>query len=282
MTRSLLLYLLICTTPLFAAETVDPIDTAMEAEMEQNGSTGGMVEAISKAHAKWEEKMNRSYKSLKASMASDEFTELQQAQRAWITYRDKQVAAYGNSYGKMDGTMWVPAHASAVMSLTRQRAKELESLQALVSERYPSEESPTQETSNADFSNASDFEAFVRAFLNSDYTSNSAVAKAYLSPEFAALCIKACNPPPGETIYWGADPIMETQDMNPKLLSLGPASASNGNVLVPVIFTHDGLQPFTKTFVFSKSGSTWRISDILTIGLRDGLESEFKNLKANL
>ena len=53
MTRSLLLYLLICTTPLFAAETVDPIDTAMEAEMEQNGSTGGMVEAISKAHAKW-------------------------------------------------------------------------------------------------------------------------------------------------------------------------------------------------------------------------------------
>ena len=70
--------------------------------------------------------------------------------------------------------------------------------------------------------------------------------------------------------------------MNPKLLSLGPASASNGNVLVPVIFTHDGLQPFTKTFVFSKSGSTWRISDILTIGLRDGLESEFKNLKANL
>ena len=113
----------------------DPIDLQMDAAMEENGSTAGMVEAIATAQKKWESKLNAIYKSLKQKMPPDEFAALQQAQRAWITYRDKQIESYGNTYGKMDGTMWIPIHASAVMRLTKQRAQELESILGLLDER---------------------------------------------------------------------------------------------------------------------------------------------------
>jgi uncharacterized protein YecT (DUF1311 family) len=107
----------------------------MEAAMEQNGSTAGMVEAITTAQSKWETRLNSLYKSLKQKMAADEFTSLQQAQRAWISYRDLQIKSYDNTYGKMDGTMWIPIHASAVMRLTKQRVQELENILGLVDER---------------------------------------------------------------------------------------------------------------------------------------------------
>jgi uncharacterized protein YecT (DUF1311 family) len=113
----------------------DPIDMQMDAAMEENGSTAGMVEAITTAQEKWEAKLNSKYKSLKQKMPPDEFAALQQAQRAWIAYRDKQIESYAITYGKMDGTMWIPIHASAVMQLTKQRAQELENILGLLDER---------------------------------------------------------------------------------------------------------------------------------------------------
>ena len=274
-----LISLTILLVPFLFANEMDPIDAAMEKAMERDGSTGGMVEAISAAHQQWEEKLNALYNQLKKAMPSDEFAALQLAQRAWITYRDKQVAAYENSYSKMDGTMWGPMCGNAIMSLIRQRAKELEGHLGLLAERNPTEDEPTQKAGN--FS-AADFEKVVQSFLKSDYVGNPSVAKALFTPEFAALWTKACNPPEGEVIYWGADPILETQDMDPKLINLGPATALDNQVLVPVVYQHQGQNPFTKTFVFTPAGPNWRISDILTTGLRDGMESELANLKKNL
>lgn len=117
------------------AEDKDPIEIQMDAAIEQNGSTGGQVEAITEANQKWETKLNAIYKSLKQKMQPDEFAALQQAQRAWITYRDKQLLSYESTYGKMDGTMWVPMHAYAVMKLTKKRVQELQTLLGLVEER---------------------------------------------------------------------------------------------------------------------------------------------------
>jgi uncharacterized protein YecT (DUF1311 family) len=120
---------------LFAQEEKDPIDLEMDAAMEQDGSTAGMVEAITAAHEKWEAKLNSAYKVLKQKMPSEEFAALQQAQRAWIAFRDKQIESYSITYGLMDGTMWTPIHAGAVMRITKERALELENYLGLLGER---------------------------------------------------------------------------------------------------------------------------------------------------
>jgi uncharacterized protein YecT (DUF1311 family) len=121
--------------PLSAQEEKDPIDLEMDAAMERDYSTAGMVGAITAAHEKWEAKLNSTYKVLKQQMPAEEFAALQQAQRAWITYRDKQVESYGITYGNMEGTMWIPMHAGAVMRITKQRAQDLENILGLLGER---------------------------------------------------------------------------------------------------------------------------------------------------
>ena len=126
-----------------------------------------------------------------------------------------------------------------------------------------------------------------KAFLKTNYCDDQAVPKTFFTPEFAALWLKACNPPEGEAIYWGCDPIMESQDTDPELLSLGPSEADGDSILVPVVYKHQ--TPYTKTFVFVQSKGRWVISDIITNGVRNpstgeirSNESEFRNLKTNL
>jgi uncharacterized protein YecT (DUF1311 family) len=117
------------------SEVKDPIDIAMDAAMDRNGSTSGMCEAIAAAHEKWEERLNAAWAKLKKKMPADEFSELQKAQRAWITYRNLQIKSYEATYAKMQGTMWIPCSASGVMNLTKQRVQDLESLLGLLDER---------------------------------------------------------------------------------------------------------------------------------------------------
>ena len=126
-----------------------------------------------------------------------------------------------------------------------------------------------------------------KAFLKTDYCMDPKIPKTFFTPEFAALWLKACNPPDGEAIYWGCDPIMESQDTDPELLSLGPSEADGDSILVPVVYKHES--SYTKTFVFVQSKGRWVISDIITNGILNpstgqirSNESEFQNLKTNL
>jgi len=117
------------------SEVKDPIDIAMDAAMDRNGSTAGMCEATTAAHEKWEERLNAAWAKLKRKMPADEFAELQKAQRAWIAYRDLQIKSYEATYSKMDGTMWIPISVSAVMNLTKERVRNLEGFLGLLDER---------------------------------------------------------------------------------------------------------------------------------------------------
>jgi uncharacterized protein YecT (DUF1311 family) len=121
----------------FAEDTAkkDAIDRAMEAAMERDPSTAGMVRAISDANVQWDKKMNSIYKSLMKKMESDEWKSLVSAQKAWINYRDLQTKSIESIYSKMDGTMWIPVSTSRVMEITRERALFLESLLENISER---------------------------------------------------------------------------------------------------------------------------------------------------
>ena len=128
-----------------------------------------------------------------------------------------------------------------------------------------------------------------KAFLKTDYCMDPKIPKTFFTPEFAALWLKACNPPEGEAIYWGCDPILESQDADPQLLSLGPAETDGENIAVPVVYKHQGAPSYSKVFVFTQHKGRWVIADIITNGVinpstgevRTGV-SEFKSLQADL
>jgi uncharacterized protein YecT (DUF1311 family) len=130
----LLLFSICCA---FAEDTSkkDAIDRAMEAAIEKDPSTAGMVRAISDANVQWDKKMNSIYKSLRKKMESDEWTALVAAQKAWIGYRDLQTASIESTYSKMEGTMWIPVSASRAMEITKARTLFLEALLEDISER---------------------------------------------------------------------------------------------------------------------------------------------------
>lgn len=113
----------------------DPIDRAMEAAMDKDPSTAGMIQAISAANVQWDKRMNSSYNSLRKRMEPEEWKSLVSAQRAWINFRDLQIVSIEASYSKMEGSMWRPVSASRVMEITKERALFLEALLENISER---------------------------------------------------------------------------------------------------------------------------------------------------
>ncbi len=135
-TPLLLITLLALAMPLRAAdEKKHPIDQAMDAAMERDSSTAGMVQAVSNANKQWDKEMNALYQDLKKAMKPEEWAALVAAQKAWIVYRDAQTKSIVETYGHMEGTMWIPMSASAVMELTKDRALFLQSLKETISER---------------------------------------------------------------------------------------------------------------------------------------------------
>jgi uncharacterized protein YecT (DUF1311 family) len=135
-TPLLLITLLALAMPLRADdEKKHPIDQAMDAAMERDSSTAGMVQAVSKANKDWDKEMNNLYQDLKKTMKPEEWAALVAAQKAWIVYRDAQTKSIVETYGHMEGTMWIPMSASAVMELTKDRALFLQSLKETISER---------------------------------------------------------------------------------------------------------------------------------------------------
>jgi len=107
----------------------------MEAAMEKDPSTAGMIQAVSDAEVQWDKRMNSNYNSLRKAMEPDEWKSLVSAQKAWINYRDLQIASIEATYSKMEGSMWRPVSASRVMEITKERALFLEALLDNISER---------------------------------------------------------------------------------------------------------------------------------------------------
>ena len=135
-TPLLLITLLALAMPLRADdEKKHPIDQAMDDAIERDSSTAGMVNAVSKANKDWDKEMNAIYQDLKKTMKPEEWTALVAAQKAWIAYRDAQTKSIVETYGHMEGTMYIPMSASEVMELTKDRALFLKSLKEMISER---------------------------------------------------------------------------------------------------------------------------------------------------
>ena len=117
--------LLVCL-PLHAEEEkVNPIDIKMNADMEENPSTGGMVGAASTALEAWQKDIASSLIQLKKAMSKEELHALEISQKAWEVFVKAELTTQSELYSKMEGTMWRPIAVLSSMELYKERALKL-------------------------------------------------------------------------------------------------------------------------------------------------------------
>lgn len=108
-----------------AAATTDAPQTAQyTACMDRTGTTTvGMIDCADAENKRQDVRLNAAYKALIAGLPAARKTRLQDAQRAWIKYRDANCAFYvdpdGGSMARIEGNL-------CVMTSTTERANELE------------------------------------------------------------------------------------------------------------------------------------------------------------
>ena len=87
------------------------------------GTTVGMIDCITAETKRQDVQLNKVYKALMAELSAPRKTQLQEAQRAWIKYRDVNCGFY---YDPDGGTLAAVNANDCVMSATANRARELE------------------------------------------------------------------------------------------------------------------------------------------------------------
>ncbi len=89
------------------------------------GVTMDMIECIGAEIQRQDARLNKAYKALTASLTPERKKQLQEAQRAWIKFRDSNCGFY---YDPDGGSMARVSANDCLMNMTASRAKELESL----------------------------------------------------------------------------------------------------------------------------------------------------------
>ena len=88
------------------------------------GTTMGMIECITAETQRQDARLNKAYKALMAGLAPPRKAQLQEAQRAWLKYRDANCGFYADPEG---GSLARVNANDCVMTTTADRARELES-----------------------------------------------------------------------------------------------------------------------------------------------------------
>lgn len=88
------------------------------------GTTVGMIDCITAETKRQDAQLNKAYKALMVKLSAPRKAQLQEAQRAWIKYRDANCGFY---YDPDGGTLAAVNANDCVMSATASRARELES-----------------------------------------------------------------------------------------------------------------------------------------------------------
>jgi uncharacterized protein YecT (DUF1311 family) len=114
--------------------TQHPIDKALEACIDKNGSTAGMVVCTDKAYAAWDKELNKSYGELMRTLKPSQKETLRLAQLEWIKYRDLDFKLIDSVYDTKQGTMYIPMRIDARMEVVKKRALELKGYLDMVAE----------------------------------------------------------------------------------------------------------------------------------------------------
>ena len=110
-----------------------PIDVWYENCIDSNGSTMGMIMCADSAAVLWDIELNKNYKLLMDVLVDKAKEDLREAQREWITFRDKEMQAISSYYEYVyeimgGGTMYPMLASGARMEVIRKRALELKGM----------------------------------------------------------------------------------------------------------------------------------------------------------
>ena len=131
---ALVFVLLLATVSIAQEQTQHPIDKALEACIDKNGSTAGMVECTDKAYAAWDKELNKNYSELMRTLKPKQKEALRLAELEWIKYRDLDFRLIASIYDTMDGTMYIPMRIDAHMEVIKKRALQLKGFLDLITE----------------------------------------------------------------------------------------------------------------------------------------------------
>lgn len=111
-----------------------PIDKALDACIDKNGSTAGMVECTDKAYTAWDKELNKVYGELMRTLSAKQKEALKLSELEWIKYRDMEFKFIDSIYDTLEGTMYIPMRISARVEVIKKRALELQHRLELIRE----------------------------------------------------------------------------------------------------------------------------------------------------
>ena len=134
----LLLLSLLLPTIVSAQETPKhPIDAALDVCTEKDPSTAGMVRCTDIAYKKWDQELNKSYRTLMSRLKPADKLLLKSAQLSWISFRDNEFRLIESIYDKIQGTMYIPMRIDEKMQIVKQRALALANHVDMLDEAEP-------------------------------------------------------------------------------------------------------------------------------------------------
>lgn len=134
---ALLSLLLFASLSFAQEESQHPIDKALDACIEKNGSTAGMVECTDKAYLAWDKELNKNYGALMRALKPAQKEVLKAAQLEWIKGRDADFKLIDSIYDTLQGTMYIPMRIDARMELVKKRTLQLKGYLELNSDAGP-------------------------------------------------------------------------------------------------------------------------------------------------
>ena len=114
-----------------------PIDAALDVCTEKEPHTAGMVRCTDVAYKKWDQELNKNYRSLMSKLKPADKQLLKSAQLSWIAYRDNEFKLIDSIYDKIQGTMYIPMRTVEKMQIVKQRALALASHIDMLGEAEP-------------------------------------------------------------------------------------------------------------------------------------------------
>ena len=118
-------------------EQKHPIDKALEICTDKDPSTAGMVNCTDAAYKKWDQELNKNYRTLMARLKPAGKQLLKSAQLSWIAYRDNEFKLIDSIYDGIQGTMYIPMRIDEKMQIVKQRALALASHVDMLDEAEP-------------------------------------------------------------------------------------------------------------------------------------------------
>ncbi len=136
MKQLLIIFLFVSLQSFSQSEKADPIDTAYDTCLKDSSTTAGMCNCGMAAMDAWDKALNANYKLLMKALSQPTKTDLINAQKEWITYRDKEFSLIDKIYyAEMQGTMYYSMAWYRKTQAVKNRAIELKRYYDLIKDK---------------------------------------------------------------------------------------------------------------------------------------------------